>query len=123
MRLVIHSFDCYCRWGKLVARRPYVVIIVSFIISALCCIGLVNIKFEADTNKMWIPKTSTYLPNGRWIGRNFGRGDGKRGHLIIFESKTNILKADHVREMYKLSSKIDEIVAADKFTYKDICYK
>ena len=59
------------RWGKFVARHPLAVIIVSFLVVVLCCVGNVKIHFEADANRMWIPEESPYLPHKEWIEKNF----------------------------------------------------
>ena len=63
------------------ARHPLAVIIVSFLVVVLCCIGNVKIHFEADANRMWIPEESPYLPHKEWIEKNFQ----VQSYLLIFD--------------------------------------
>ena len=96
-------------------------IVVAFIASALCAVGIVKIKFESRTEQMWIPTDSSFLPNKKWIGKHF-TGEGKRNHVLIFESKSNVISANNVKEMYRLHEKIANITVHG-LKFQEFCYR
>ena len=55
-------------------------------------------RYEAESDKMWIPEDSKYISNKAWIDENFV-GTGQRGQYLLFRSEKNILTPDALQNV------------------------
>ena len=55
-------------------------------------------RYEAESDKMWIPEDSKYISNKAWIDENFV-GTGQRGQYLLFRSEENILTPDALQNV------------------------
>ena len=114
---------CFYHWGRLVARRPWIVIIASLTMTILCSLSFINfdypfrtdpnmklitLNFVSDPNKIWIPKGSDYLNNKKWLSKHFPQN--KRLQTLIFKAEGdngNILSPDSLKAMLKVHQLLD----------------
>ena len=59
---------------------------------------IILFRYEAESDKMWIPEDSNYISNKEWIDENFV-GTGQRGQYLIFRSEKNILTPYALQEV------------------------
>ena len=121
--IVGHLENGFYHFGYFVARRPWVVIFTSLLITSICSLGFINLKFETDANKIWGPDTSVYITNNKWLSDNFPQN--KRIQTIIFQSDEedgNILSPKSLKRMMNLHKLIAE-VGPQNFTFESICHR
>ena len=118
--IITHLEEGFYRFGLLVASRPWTVIFTSFFITLICSLGLLNLKFETDANKIWGPDTSVYLKNNQWLSDNFPQNE--RIQTLIYRSRNdgNILSPESLTWMLKVHQKISSI-AVQNVTFESIC--
>ena len=61
MKLVGVIEDCLGKYGEFVATYPWRAIIVCVITVAVSGIGLVNLRRELRTDKLWVSQDSEYI--------------------------------------------------------------
>lgn len=114
----------FYRYGCSIAKHPWIYIMVCVVVTAACCVGLMNFYSETRSEKLWIPQDSDYVKTLNWQAENFP--NDQRAQLILYEAD-NILLADYIREMYRERLKIRDIVVTDKYgrnrTQEDLCYR
>ena len=66
------------------------------LINVTCSIPI--FRYEAESDKMWIPEDSKYISNKAWIDENFV-GTGQRGQYLLFRSEKNILTPDALQNV------------------------
>ena len=126
----------FYHWGRFVARRPWIVIIASLILTILSSLSFINfdypfrtdpdmklitLNFISDPNKIWIPKGSEYLKNKKWLSENFPQN--KRLQTLIFRAEDengNILSPDSLRTMLKVHQLISTFRGKNT-SFNDIC--
>jgi len=109
----------FYRWGIFASKHPYPVILVSLIFTICTGIGFINFRQEHQADKLWIPPSSQYLVNKKWLSGNF---KGKHRHEILLFQKDNILTPEALIQMWEIHKKISEIEISG-FNFKDICSK
>ena len=112
--------DSFYRWGVIVASHPWMVIVISVLITFICSLGLINFSKETDPNKLWIPKGSSYLENKEWLSEHFPQD--KRVQTLIFQSEPNgnILSPQSLKEMLVLHKQIASL-SPQNIHFDDIC--
>lgn len=65
--MLVHDF----RWGIIVAKNPWKLILGSILVAATCAIGLLNFTAENRPTKLWIPQDSGFVENSEWLQQNF----------------------------------------------------
>ena len=78
---------CVLRLGKRVGAKPWLTIILSLILSAVCLLGLLNFQKEGRIEKMWVPEESQALKDKVWVEARFP----EKFHSSVF-----ILQHDNV---------------------------
>ena len=71
------------------------------LINVTCSIPI--FRYEAESDKMWIPEDSKYISNKAWIDENFV-GTGQRGQYLLFRSEKNILTPDALQNVSRFIS-------------------
>merc|ERR1712226_303915 len=104
-------------WGKLVTRRPYPVILVCLLLTALASLGFLNFRMEHHANLLWIPLASPYNTNQTWLDTHFKNKD--RVEVAIFKTN-NVLTPTALKEMLALHKKIQDIEVEGKH-FDNIC--
>lgn len=111
-------------YGKSVASHPKKYILGCVLITGVCCLGFANFYMENRPEKLWIPQDSDYVLTLNWQAENFP--NDQRVELILYESD-NVLKADYIREMYRLRKALRAIVVQNRggenVTQEDLCFK
>ncbi|ROT81095.1 hypothetical protein C7M84_000149 [Penaeus vannamei] len=111
-------------YGKSVASHPKKYILGCVLLTAACCLGFANFYMENRPEKLWIPQDSDYVLTLNWQAENFP--NDQRVELILYESD-NILKADYIREMYRLRKALRSIVVQNRdgenVTQADLCFE
>jgi len=128
----------FYKWGRFVARKPWLVITASLILTVVSSLSFINfdypfrtdpdmklitLNFVSDPNKIWIPKGSEYLENKQWLSENFPQD--KRVQTLIFKTtdpKGNILSPESLKLMFKVHQLISDLTAKDT-TFEDICQR
>ena len=85
------------RYGKQVARKPFLVAFIAAVLCATLSVGLITFKEEGNPFKLWIPQDSDFVKNTKWLWQNFP--PDSRFHAVILEAD-NVLEPSvlkHVR--------------------------
>jgi len=112
------------RWGRLVARNPWKVLLVSLFIALACCGGFSMLKSETETDALWTPIGAQVLKDRDTYSEMFG--SGFRIHTMFFKDKKaeegnpgNVLTINHFKEVYDFDTQIrrDMTVCVDDVSY------
>lgn len=120
---IVHHLEAgFYSFGYLVACKPWTVIFTSILITAICSLGFLNLQFETDANKIWVPNTSVYISNNKWLSDNFPQN--KHVQTIIFQSEKggNILSPRSLKLMLNLHKKIGKL-NPQNVTFESICQR
>jgi len=88
--------NAFLRWGKFVSRYPYLVILLSIIVTAICALGFLNFRIESKANLLWIPPDSKYNEHQRWLEANFEKDT--REEVVVFEAE-NVLTPESLQKV------------------------
>ena len=114
--------------GRFIARKPYLVILCCLVLTGLCSIGFINLKFNSDIFAIWDTNPSRRsdgsqaVKNRDWISSHFE--DDKRAHTLIFKSTDpdeNILTPKGLRVMLDIHKLISRPL--QNVSFQDICYR
>ncbi|EKX41307.1 hypothetical protein GUITHDRAFT_164388 [Guillardia theta CCMP2712] len=115
------------RWGRIVAKKPWTVFLVSLAVFVIFVSGVSKSKQETETENLWTPSGSQVLKDKDFYTEMFG--SGFRVETIFFKSKTgsNVLTSEHFKEVYDFDTKLrrDLVVLVDDVPYNftSICAK
>ena len=118
----------FYKWGRLIARQPYLVIGLCLLWTGICCIGFLNISFNSnpeyswDTNPERTAEGSQFWGNKDWVSNTFG--ENRRLHSLIFsatEGNENILTPSALRLMLKVHQDLSKPL--QNVSFNDICYR
>lgn len=59
-------------WGTMVARRPWLFILLGFLIAGLCSLGLIAARSVSEPEKLWSDKNSRFSQEKKFFDENFG---------------------------------------------------
>merc|ERR1712029_883047 len=103
-----HLFDIsyylsrYFYWhGRICATHPFKVIVTSLVLVAICSLGLLNFRTEANAIKLWIPRGSDFAKNYEFLWNKYPIDI--RFHSIVFlapEHDPNILQPKYFQHMF-----------------------
>ena len=128
----------FYKWGRFAARRPWLVITISLLLTFVSSLSFINfdypfrsdpdmklitLNFVSDPNKIWIPKGSQYLENKQWLSKNFPQD--QRVQTLIFKTRDpngNILSPESLKLMFKIHHLISGLTLKDT-SFKDICQR
>lgn len=51
--------------------RPWTVILCTFLMAALCGLGMIRFELKDSSEPIWIPEDSDVLKNQRWVEEKF----------------------------------------------------
>lgn len=124
----------FARYGELVGTYPWIVLTVSVLVSGLLGIGLVNLTFESDVEKVYTPKDSQASKDRATIKNLFGDKSGVNFYQqnlaeanlygsVIFKSKntSNILTTNYIQEIKTVYDQIRINVLGNGLNYSKVC--
>ena len=113
------------RLGRLIARRPYIVVTCCLLFTGLCSIGFLNLKFNSDVYEIWDtnptgkPGGSQAVANQQWVEETYV--DDERVHTLLIsatKSDGNILTPTALQVM--LERNIDPIYQVSQTDTKGV---
>ena len=112
----------FYHFGYFVARRPWIIIFTSLFITFICSVGFINLRFETEANKIWVPYSSRFLSNNEWLSDNFPQDE--RLQTLIFQAQENgnILSPQSLKIMMKLHKAISAL-RPQNISFRDICHR
>ena len=120
-RVVISSFEkVFYKWGCFVAGNPLPIIMASFAVCALCSIGMIDFRSEAELRKNFLGVNSSYNRAARWKEDNFKLG--ARAHFALLSNDEDVLTPEGLVELLRLHETVKS-VGLDGKTYRDFCFK
>ncbi|XP_033752702.1 patched domain-containing protein 3-like [Pecten maximus] len=124
----------FARYGELVGTYPWTVLTVSVLVSSLLGIGLVNLTFESDVEKVYTPRDSQASQDRTTIQNLFDDQSGvnfyqrslveaNRYGSVIFKSKntSNLLTVPYIQEIKSVYDKIRAGVLGNGRNYSQLC--
>lgn len=111
--------EFFFRWGKLVASRPWPVILSTFLFTALCSLGWLLFKVQYATDQLWIPSTSQFKSNKAWKNHHFSKNT--RYENIMFKGE-NVLTPATLQEMFRVHEAMMTYQTNGQ-TFADFCFK
>lgn len=108
-------------YGKTVSQRPLTFIALCILITGLSSIGFLGFYRENNGVKVWLPENSEFRQNQMWLWNH--HPPSLRYGTILFVSEDNILSADVIRVMYRISRQIASIRTEFNQTWSDVCQK
>ncbi|OWF50770.1 patched domain-containing protein 3-like [Mizuhopecten yessoensis] len=129
---VIGNF--FARYGELVGTYPWTVLTVSVLVSGLLGIGLVNLTFESDVEKVYTPSDSQASQDRSTIKNIFDDDSGANFYsqslveanlfgTVIFESKnaSNLLTVPYIHEIQSIYDQAITNVLGNRMNYSQLC--
>ncbi|XP_063844985.1 patched domain-containing protein 3-like [Scylla paramamosain] len=111
--------DFFERHGRRVASSPRLVVVSCLVLTALCSAGLLTFTKENRPYRLWLPQESEFIKVMDWQVHNFPTD--YRRHLAVWEAD-NVLKADVVKEMWRLHSRVSSLaVGPNRTSWSDLC--
>ncbi|XP_060064748.1 patched domain-containing protein 3-like [Ylistrum balloti] len=124
----------FARYGELVGTYPWAVLMFSVLVSGLLGIGLVNLTFESDVEKVYTPRNSQASKDrgtiknlfGDHSGTNFYQQNLAEANLygsVIFKSKnaSNLLTRLYINEIKTVYDEIRAKVLGNGMNYSRLC--
>ena len=120
--------DGFERLGRLIARRPYIVVICCLLFTGLCSIGFLNLTFNSDVYEIWDtnptrkPGGSHAVANQQWVEDTYV--DDERVHTLLISAMKpdgNILTPAALQVMLDIHNVISRPL--QNISFEDICYK
>ena len=120
--------NAFERLGRIIARWPYLVILLCLLCTGICSIGLLNLRLDADIYSIWNtnpdenPEGSQTVVNKILVSNNFS--DNTRFHTLLFtttEPDGNILTPTAFQTMLNVHNAISTTLG--NVTFQDICYR
>lgn len=60
-----------CSLGSTIGSNPVKTIIISFLVSVLCLIGVINFYDEKRQEKLWVASDSESLKHSEWVSNRY----------------------------------------------------
>ncbi|XP_028413011.1 patched domain-containing protein 3-like [Dendronephthya gigantea] len=113
----------FYRLGKSVGSKPWITIIVSLILSAVCLLGLLNFQKEGRIEKMWVPEKSQALKDKVWVEERFPE---KFHSSVLILKRPNVLTVKTLNKMMEIHSRIINITILYEgkiLNWQNMCFK
>ncbi len=111
------SFGWY---GKLVSQNAWKFITLCLAVTGLCSLGLLRFYRENNGVKLWIPEGSEFRVNTEWLWNHYP--PSLRFGTMLFVGD-NVLDADVIRVMYRVSRDIAGIKTEFNESWSDVCQR
>jgi len=110
----------FYRWGLLVVRHPWLVILFSLLLCGALSGGLLFWHQETDQELLWTPYGSPFIDQKEWIAKTFPR-DRRFENLIAVGE--NVLTADTIRYLMKVDEVVRGYKSPSNKTFDDLCLR
>lgn len=98
VREIICSNNFSFRIGLSIGKKPWIWLLVSFIINCICSPGMIFWKEEVDDLELCVPVNSEVRADAIWVQKHF-RDDLRYESIII--TAPNILEPEVLQSVYK----------------------
>jgi predicted RND superfamily exporter protein len=85
------------RLGKTVGGSPWITILVSLMVCAVCMIGFLRFEQESRGEKLWVPSDAKAQSDKEWVEEMFPE-ESAQVNFILEES--NVLTADIMKQVH-----------------------
>ncbi|XP_046427563.1 patched domain-containing protein 3-like isoform X1 [Neodiprion fabricii] len=107
----------FYRIGVSIATRPWLWLIISFCISAVCGPGFLFWAEEVDDVELFMPLDSIVRADAAWVKEHF-RDDLRYESIIV--TAPNVLDSEVLQALYEIEESVKSIVV-DNDTWNDVC--
>lgn len=76
--------------------RPWTVVLCTFLMSAICGLGMIRFELKDSSAPIWIPENSAVLQNQEWVEDNFPL---KYRYNLIIITADNVLSPDVLKQV------------------------
>uniref|UniRef100_A0A7E4W4C6 SSD domain-containing protein n=1 Tax=Panagrellus redivivus TaxID=6233 RepID=A0A7E4W4C6_PANRE len=99
-------------WGFLIARHPYINIILSLIVAVVLSAGLVNLRLENDIRESFSPANSRAAYENRVYKEFYNLTVSPQRAFILFSAKDNnsMLRETQLRDVRKLDTHFTNVL-------------
>eukprot|EP00753_Platysulcus_tardus_P005631 PLAT13548.1.p1 GENE.PLAT13548.1~~PLAT13548.1.p1 ORF type:complete len:988 (+),score=491.43 PLAT13548.1:88-2964(+) len=122
---VEHNFyRAFSTWGRIVARRPWTVTIVSLVIALSCLAGFSQFRSVSETDKLWIPQAAQALKDQKVYNSFFGAGFRREKFIAVRRDGGNILNLETILEISRFDAAIRNFTierAEKEVGFQDVC--
>jgi hypothetical protein len=111
--------------GRLVARRPYIVILISLIITGAIGSGLMKLTMEDSADKLWTVQRGDSVSNKTNFEENFGL-KASSSFIVTATNDHPVLSKEVLLQVLRIQQQVENIqVTVDDrtWTWKDICLR
>ncbi|KAF7383567.1 hypothetical protein HZH66_012917 [Vespula vulgaris] len=113
----LNSDQIFYRIGLSIGKKPWIWLLVSFIINCICCPGMIFWKEEVDDLELCVPVNSEIRADAIWVQKHF-RDDLRYESIII--TAPNILEPEVLQSISEIENAVKNIVV-NNHTWKDVC--
>ncbi|KAK4320358.1 hypothetical protein Pmani_008773 [Petrolisthes manimaculis] len=122
---VLEGVEKVCEfWGRVVTGHPFIAIFITLMVVGACSLGLLNLKLEQRTSKLWYPQDSNIVKVDEWRSHHFPAQH--RSHVLLWESEENVLTAVFVKRIFEARQQLLNVTFYNNGTalrFQDICLR
>ena len=83
---------------------------------------MVDFKEEKEPTELWIPRSSEYYKNAKWLASNTPSSKLRFSQALLTTEENTILTGEGIRKLFHIHDKINNARYMGK-VWKDICTK
>ncbi|CAB4000186.1 Hypothetical predicted protein, partial [Paramuricea clavata] len=113
----------FYRLGKTVGGSPWITILVSLMVCAVCMVGFLRFEQESRGEKLWVPSDAKAQSDKEWVEDMFPE-ESAQVNFIIEES--NVLTADIMKQIFKIHQEVVNVTVSfenKNLGWKDMCFR
>ncbi|KAK3894018.1 hypothetical protein Pcinc_002205 [Petrolisthes cinctipes] len=107
----------FYHYGRIIAKVPAFFIVLCFVVTGLCSLGLTKFTEETNPFKLWTPEGSEFLQSQEWQQTNFP--SDVRFSMGIYEAD-NVLNKSVIMEMLRVHQVVVNTTTANA-TWPSLC--
>uniref|UniRef100_A0A1B6KFZ1 SSD domain-containing protein n=2 Tax=Graphocephala atropunctata TaxID=36148 RepID=A0A1B6KFZ1_9HEMI len=110
---------CFYRYGILVANYPWTFIILSFALTSVCSLGLLNFHQEKNPMNLWVPPNSDFKRDTDWFMKNI-----RLGYRIqtVMVTAPDVLEPWVLQQLLEIRNQVVESTLQN-VTWEDVCFR
>lgn len=106
-----------------VASYPWIVIMISLMVSGLCVVGVLELQSENRGEKNWVSQSSDPIKHNDWIADVFPIPSRMVNLLLEKSDSSNLLTKDGLLKLYEVDQKVRAMYnGTAERQWSDICY-
>ncbi|OWZ06893.1 Patched family protein [Phytophthora megakarya] len=112
-------------WGDFVAmgNHPLYIILISLMIVVCCSSGLMRLKVETDSMKLWVSESSTVFQEYTRFGELLGPVDRTERLVLVAKDGGAVSRSAYIKEAIRLQQVVASEVTSSNITLNNICVK